>query len=177
MTEKLFFDTDCLSSFLWVKQENILLCLYPGKIIVPQEVFIELSNPGIPHIKSKIAALHENGSIKTKQILLGTEEYYTYYELAISPPKGEKIIGKGEAAALSLAKAYGGIIASNNLMDISKYIEKYELNHVTTGDILVSALNAGLIDEVTGNQIWSKMLSKQRILPTLSFSEYLKRFR
>ena len=54
-------------------------------------------------------------------------------------PKGEKIIGKGEAAAIALAKTYNGIIASNNLKDISKYIEKYNLEHVATGDILVAA--------------------------------------
>ncbi len=30
MTSQLFFDTDCLSAFLWVKEENILFKLYPG---------------------------------------------------------------------------------------------------------------------------------------------------
>ena len=34
MTDKLFFDTDCISAFLWVKEENILFKLYPGKIIL-----------------------------------------------------------------------------------------------------------------------------------------------
>lgn len=43
-----------------------------------------------------------------------TEEYNLFY--AILPPKGEKRIGKGEAA-VALAKAYDGILASNNLKD------------------------------------------------------------
>jgi hypothetical protein len=124
MTDKLFFDTDCISAFLWVKEENILFKLY--------------------------------------------------HELAFSPRKGEKIIGKGEAAAIALAKTYNGIIASNNLKDISKYVEKYGLEHVTTGDILVDALNKRYIDEETGNQIWNNMIRKQRMLPTATFSEYLK---
>lgn len=174
MTEQLFFDTDCVSFFLWVKQENILLNLYPGRIVLPQAVFAELSNPSIPHIKNKVISLCSNQDISTMDILIGTEEYNLYNELAISPAKGEAIIGKGEAAALSLAKVYGGIIASNNLKDISKYIDKYKLDHVTTGDILVSALNAGIIDEAVGNQIWINMLSKRRLLPTASFSDYLK---
>ncbi len=106
--------------------------------------------------------------------MLNTEEYRLYYELAIAPPKGEKIIGKGEAAAIALAKTYNGIIASNNLKDISKYIEKYELEHITTGGILVDALNEGYIDEHIGNKIWTNMISKRRMLPTTSFSEYLK---
>ncbi|WIV12206.1 hypothetical protein [Proteiniborus sp. MB09-C3] len=174
MTDKLFFDTDCISSFLWVKEENILLKLYPGKIILPRPVFNELSSPSIPHIKRKVSELCLSGDISTKEILVNTEEYNLYYELAIAPPKGEKVIGKGEAAAIALAKTYNGIIASNNLRDISKYIEKYGLEHVATGDILVAALNEGYIDETTGNQIWTNMIGKRRILPTATFTEYLR---
>lgn len=177
MTNKLFFDTDCISAFLWVKEENLLFKLYPGLIILPKAVFIELSNPSIPHIKRKVNELCLCGDLSTKEILVGTEEYKLYYELAISPPKGEKVIGKGEAAAIAFAKVYDGIIASNNLKDISKYIAKYKLEHITTGGILVEALNKGYIDEQTGNQIWTNMISKRRILPTASFTEYLKAFR
>ena len=174
MTSQLFFDTDCISSFLWVGEENILLKLYPGRIVLPQEVFDELSNPSIPHIKRKVTQLISNQDITTQRIYTDTEEFDLYYQLTIAPPKGEKVIGKGEAAAISLAKVYKGILASNNLKDVSKYIEKYNLDHVTTGDILVAALNKGYIDEATGNQIWSNMLAKKRRLPEASFSDYLK---
>lgn len=174
MTEQLFFDTDCFSSFLWVHAESILLRLFQGRIILPQQVVDELCNPSIPHIKSKVTNLMQKGDIATRQILTNTEEYILYYEMAISPPKGEMRIGKGEAAALALAKVYGGIIASNNIRDIDTYIRKFKLKHLTTGEILVSALGAGLINENTGNQIWSKMLLKRRLLPAPSFSDYLR---
>ena len=174
MTSDLFFDTDCLSSFLWVKNENILLQLYPGRIILPQQVFAELQNPKIPHIATMVKTLCSNGDISTKQILANTEEYSIYYDLAVSPPKGQTVIGKGEAAAIALAKTYRGIIASNNLRDICPYIEKYNLNHVTTGDIMVAALAAGLINEATGNTMWTNMLAKKRLLPTRTFSDYLQ---
>lgn len=173
MTEKLFFDTDCISAFLWVKEENILFKLYQGKIILPKPVFNELNNPSIPHIKRKVNELCLNGDVSTKEILLDTEEYKLYYELAISSPKGEKIIGKGEAAAIALTKTYNGIIASNNLKDIFKYIDKYNLEHITSGDILVEALNKGYIDEPKGNQIWKNMIAKRRMLPTDTFTDYL----
>lgn len=174
MTSKLFFDTDCISSFLWVKEENILFNLFPGRIVLPKEVFIELSNPSIPHIKRKVHELCANSDLTTKEILTNTDEYRLYYELAVAPPKGEKRIGKGEAAAIALAIAYGGILASNNLRDISKYIEKYNIEHIATGGILVSALKAGYIDEEMGNQIWNNMIIKRRSLPAISFSDYLK---
>ena len=174
MTSDLFFDTDCLSSFLWVKNENILLQLYPGRIILPQQVFAELQNPRIPHIANTVKTMCANGDISIKQILAKTEEYSIYYDLAVSPPKGQIVIGKGEAAAIALAKTYGGIIASNNLRDIYPYIEKYSLNHVTTGDIMAAALAAGLIDEAIGNTMWTNMLAKKRLLPNLTFSDYLQ---
>ncbi len=174
MTDRLFFDTDCISSFLWVKEENIILKLYPGRIVLPMQVYIELSNPSIPHIGRKVNQLCKNGKLSLKEILLGSKEYHLYHELAISSPKGEKVIGKGEAAAIALTKIYDGVLASNNLKDINKYVIKYELAHITTGDILVEALDAGYINEATGNQVWSNMIARRRMLPTDTFSSYLK---
>ena len=53
MTDKLFFDTDCISAFLWVKEENILFKLYPNRVVLPKQVFDELSNPSIPSHKEE----------------------------------------------------------------------------------------------------------------------------
>ena len=84
MTDSLYFDTDCLSAFLWVKAENILKTLYSGKIKIPQQVYNELSNPAINHLKMRLDS--------------------------------------GEAAAIALASAACGIVASNNMKDVSVYI-------------------------------------------------------
>ena len=171
----LFLDTDCISSFLWVCREDILLKLYKGRIIIPKQVFNELSNPKVPHIGKKVNCLLGNKDINVKEIMLDTNEYNYYQELTNPSKKGLKIIGNGEAAAISLSKANNGIIASNNLKDIMKYVKKFKLNHITTGDILIEALKAELINESDGNQIWGKMLLKKRKLPTLNFSDYLKK--
>lgn len=112
MTSPLFFDTDCFSSFLLVNQENILFRLYPGRILLPKQVYDELCKPCVPHIKRKTKELCLKGALSTKEILIDTKEYRLYYELAISPPKERRIIGKGEAAAIVLAKIYDGILAS-----------------------------------------------------------------
>ena len=47
LTEPLFFDTDCISAFLWVDNESILAKLFPGRIVIPKEVYDELSNPKV----------------------------------------------------------------------------------------------------------------------------------
>ncbi len=82
-----------------------------------------LTIPGIQRIikpryisyQKKIHILCSSGAVATMKIIMGTEEYKLFYEMALSPPKGEVVIGKGEAAALALAKAHKGIVAGNNL--------------------------------------------------------------
>ena len=87
--------------------------------------------------------------------------------------KGKKSIGRGEAGGIALAKTYNGILASNNYKDIAPYIEKYNLKHIDTGEILEEALKRNLITEADGNSIWNKMLAKRRKLPATTFSGYM----
>lgn len=172
MIDELFFDTDCLSAFLWINDINILHELYGGKIVLPEPVYQELSNPSIPHIKQRADIMISNKDVFVKTIDIDTEEYKLYVEL-VRGEKGQKSIGRGEAGGIALAKTYNGILASNNYKDIAPYIEKYNLKHIDTGQILVEALKRGLITEAEGNSIWSKMLAKKRRLPDNTFSDYL----
>ena len=174
MTDKYFFDTDCLSAFLWVRNENLLVKLYAGKIILPEQVYSELSHPRTPHLKKLTDALKNNGDILIESIEMDTEEYKIYCKLIINPDKGFKIIGKGEAAAIALAKTKGGILASNNMKDIQQYVEEYGLEHITTGDILIEALNKQYITENEGNIIWANMIAKNIKLPNNTFSEFMQ---
>jgi len=173
MTNNLFFDTDCISAFLWINDTNILHELYGGKIVFPEPVYQELSNPSIPHIKQRADMLISNKDASIKTIDTGTEEYKLYTSL-VRGKKGQKSIGRGEAGGIALAKTYNGILASNNYKDIAPYIQKYNLKHIDTGQILVKALRKGLITETDGNNIWKKMLEKKRKLPANTFSEYLE---
>ena len=172
MTDDLFFDTDCLSAFLWINDTSILHALYGGKIILPEPVYQELSNPSISHIKQRADVMINSKDASVKTIDIGTEEYKLYTEL-VRGKKGQKSIGRGEAGGIALAKTYNGILASNNYKDIAPYIEKYNLRHIDTGQILLEALKSGLITEVDGNNIWTKMLARKRKLPTKTFSDYL----
>ncbi len=172
----MFFDTDCLSAFLWINNINILQELYGGKIVIPEPVYHELCNPSIPHIKKRADSLLTNNTAIVQQIEIDKEEYRLYRSL-LNGSKEVKAIGKGEAAGIALAKVYKGILASNNYRDIAPYIEKYNLKHVDTGHILIEALEQEIITEVDGNIIWQQMISKNRKLPEVSFSEYLKKRR
>ena len=173
LIDSLFFDTDCISAFLWVNEEFLLSQLYPTKIVIPQEVYKELSNPSILWMKKRIDILVNQNIVIIENIDVDSDEYEIYYKLTQAPEGTHKIIGKGEAASISLAKKHGGILASNNLKDIKGYIDEFNLKHITTADILVEAYKKGLIDEKQGNQIWKNMLQKKRKIGGTSFSGYL----
>ena len=106
---------------------------------------------------------------------IASSEYQLYVQMTTDPENGYKIIDDGEAASIALAKEKDGILASNNLRDISFYIEKFGLKHITTGDILAEALEKGLITEDEGNAIWSSMMKKRRKLGADSFTEFLSK--
>lgn len=176
MTEPLFFDTDCISAFLWVNNESILSKLFPRRIIIPQEVYDELSHPGVNRVKglkAQVDIMVRSGAATIETIVVGTDTYRLYRKLTNSPDPGHRVIGRGEAASISLAKERNGILASNNLKDISVYVEEYGLLHVTTGDIMKMALDKGYIDEAQGNVIWANMIARRRKLGYATFSDYL----
>lgn len=146
LTSRVFIDTDCISAFLWVGTEHLLEKLYSGKIVIPQEVYDEINIPTIPHLKSRIDQLVAKGSAEIVSIDIGTEEYELYRNLTRNHDSN-KVIGKGEAASISLAKKHNGILGSNNLRDVQPYVEEFSLEHMTTGDILVEAFKAQFVTE------------------------------
>ena len=176
LTDKVFFDTDCLSAFLWTQNQSILPFLYPGKIVIPYQVYRELSNPNIRQLKERVDQMTRVKVAKVESIAVDTAEYDLYRKLTAHPDAGHKIIDDGEAAAIAMAKERNGILASNNLRDIEDYVNEFGIEHVTTGDIMKEAYRQGVITETEGNTIWSEMLAKKRWLGYASFTEFLDRF-
>ena len=177
MTEPLFFDTDCISAFLWVDEENILTEMLPERIVVPKPVYDELSHPGLNRIKAlktQLDTLIAAGQAKIETIMTDTKEHELYEKLILEPDCGHTYIGKGEAAAIALAKEKGGILASNNLKDVADYVREFGLLHITTGGIMKAALEKGILTEQQGNIIWKNMLAKRRKLGYASFSDFLQ---
>lgn len=169
----LYFDTDCLSAFLWVKNERILTQLYPGRIIVPKQVYDELSS--VPPLKKQIDSLLKRNEAELLAIVADTPEAALYEQLTGIPRPEHVCLGRGEAASLALSKVHNGVVASNNLRDITPYIAEFHLQHKTTGDILVEALDAGIISKDVGDSLWNSMLRKRRQLGAKSFAEFLHR--
>lgn len=172
LTDRFFFDTDCLSAFLWVRGESILSQLYLGRIILPAQVYDELKR--VPHLLARVDMMKNRGDLTVDSMEVGSIEYHDYLQMITTPEAGMRIIGKGEAAVIAMVKERGGVIASNNLKDVSSYVKKYGLEHITTGDILMQAMHSGIISEADGNDIWANMIRKRRMLPTATFTDYIK---
>lgn len=171
MINKYYFDTDCLSAFLWVNGESILEKLYPGQIVLPAQVYDEVSK--VPHLKERVDLVKRRRNLIIESMDFGSEEFNLYYEMITMPKEGLRIIGKGEAAGIAMAKCRCGTLASNNLRDVKYYVEKYNIKHITTGDILLKALELNMISEEDGNEMWKEMIKRRRMLPTRSFTEYI----
>ena len=120
MTEKYFFDTDCISAFLWVREESILVKLYAGRIILPAQVYHELRK--VPHLLARVDTLKNNGDLFVESMEAGSEEYNDYLQMTTLPEAGMRIIGRGEAAGIAMAKQRDGTLASNNLRDMRSHI-------------------------------------------------------
>jgi len=164
MTEPLFLDTDCLSTFLVVGRENLILQLYAGRIGIPRQVYAELAK--VRFMKDKVDALLKANRVVLYTIDAGTDAGALYLRLTAAPEEGFKVIGSGEAAAIVLSKEYNGILGSNNMRDILPYIELFGLQYRTSADIMVEAFEQHLINEGQGNVIWRDMIYRNRRLPT-----------
>ncbi len=103
MTKEYFFDTDCLSAFLWIRDTNILKELYGGRIIIPSPVYDELSNPCVPQLKRRTDQMIDDNVARVRQLETDTAEYELYDNLIRGNIDGMKI-GRGEAAGIALAK-------------------------------------------------------------------------
>ena len=78
MTEKIFFDSDCVSAFLWVERQSLLGLLYPGRIVIPDAVYRELSNPAVRQLRERIDKMLAMHFARLEHIDLRTEEYGLY---------------------------------------------------------------------------------------------------
>ena len=169
MTKPIFYDTDCLSSFLDINRIDLLKKEY-SKIIISTKVKDELLNNNTPKkIKKRIMPLIQEGYVEVKDLELGSDEFNQYYTF-ITDDKTENI-GKGELSIISLAIVKKGILASNNLEDVCYFVKKYNIEHITTSKIIVNCYEKGYLTFNEANDIWKELLKNPKH-PQMSFKEF-----
>ena len=168
--DKIYFDTDCLSSFLWTDSMHILISLYGNRVVVPTRVEQELKN--VEYLHEKLRALINRGLVKTETFAIGTDEFKIYGLLRTGDNQHPRI-DDGEAAVIALAKCNDATMASNNLRDIKYYIDYYKLNNITTADILFEAWQNNVIIKAEAEELWQRMRRKKRKFPYDTFEEWV----
>lgn len=169
--DKIYFDTDCLSSFLWTNSQSILVQLYGDRVFVPTLVLDEIRK--VPFLQGQLTRYLNTGLIQTENFGI-KDDPFNIYKLLILGDNEHPKIGQGEAAVIALAKCNEATMASNNLKDISYYIEYYNLNNITTADILHEAVQNNVITHLEADALWQKMILCRRNLPYQSYSEWLQ---
>lgn len=164
-----FYDADVLSCFLAIHDVSILKDLF-DKIVVPYDVFNELKRASF--LVNDLLDLINEGFIEVCDYT-ANRKMENFISSLSHGYLLDKCIGRGEASAIALTVEYNGILASNNTKDLIEAIKKFNIKRIKTGDILVKALDVGIITEDEGNDLWDKMLAKNRYLTADSFSDYL----
>ena len=159
-------DADFLSSFAWVNRLDILEGLYSKRMIVLEEVLVELRR--VPHLVSKVQQSIRNGHIRSETMFADSPE-----ALQLAKFIDEGRYGMGEASCMAYLTHHEGILGSNNLADVTHFCIKNKQPLLTTAKVLYEAYNTGYISLNEADEIWVKMLSKKQKLPAFSFSEYI----
>ncbi|HHV61696.1 MAG TPA: hypothetical protein GXX51_03525 [Firmicutes bacterium] len=110
-----FFDNDCLASFLWVQRTDIIDTLFKGRIRIPSEVIREIEKLQFTPSGSRVYGdlLKFIGGHTYAQVnMLVTSETFKIYRQLTGGHFGRRM-GSGEAAALAHAKQENGVVASN----------------------------------------------------------------
>ena len=163
----LLLDTDFVSSFAWVDRMDIIEGLYSGRMIVLEEVMVELERTR--HLGDLVCFSIMHGHIKRLEMMVGTAEALEYVRLSDTDR-----YGSGEAACMAFASCRGGIVASNNLKDVRRYCEERRIPLVTTSDVLVRVYEEGRLTLDETDALWREMVARRRRLPAVSFREYLE---
>jgi len=169
---KLVFDNDCLASFIWIHRLDILETLYEGRMYVPQIVVDEISflerSSKYKWVYEDLLAAIQKGTFNVIEINIGDKAFDEYNRFR----KQNK--GKGESAAIAIAKTMDNYTACNNLRDIRPFIDNGEINNIVTFDILYEYYineNKSIADI---EKIITDMRYKKRRLPDTRFEDYVR---
>jgi len=167
-----FFDNDCIASFLWIQRVDIVVDLFGTRIRIPSEVIRELER--LKHTKSGHTVYRDLQRFMSTHTYMQvsmpiTSDIYEMYQRLIDGHCGKRM-GSGEASVISHALQEHGIVASNNLKDVEPFCSKYNLELVSTEDILVAAVIQKVISFEVGEKTWSDMVNKKRKLPAYGFT-------
>ena len=170
----IFYDSDVLVCFLEIDEYEFLQKLF-SKIILPKKVYDELTRKRTPkNIKDNLKYLIEQNFVEIREIEFASKEYLNYNCISKGywSKNGEEI-GSGESAAIALAIENDGIVASNNLKDITDICSDFNIPIITAPILLTFALEMKIYSKTQIDMVWEKIMNNTyQKLPKQTFKEY-----
>ena len=174
INNKVYFDTDCLSAFLWLNEVSSLVLLFGNNIVIPRGVYDELCK--IHTFKSIIDSYINKQIMSIVDIEYDSREMQIYLKLT-TKDSHYKVFGRGEAEVISHAVCNSKKMASNNLSDVEDYVKYYNLINYTIVDLLEMLIIDGLktVDEV--EIMWKDLKTKNFKIPGKTYNDFLLNYK
>ena len=161
----ILLDADVVRHFLNGGRIHQLSAIFPGRFVMLDKVKNELC--------------------RSKGLATPVTNFLNMFKIPIIPfPANGDIIkeyaqltkkfGEGESACIAVARFQNEFIASSNLRDIKAYCIQYGITYYTTMDLLVKAMNKGILTEKECDDFITDVKAKGSKLPCNTMKEFLK---
>lgn len=164
--KRILLDSDVIVHLFKAEQLSLLQQLYPNRILLLDIVYEEL-------LKNPTIRAHVQNLIIFKQVRLfifpvGDSEILKEYNHL----KQSK--GKGESACMAVCRHKKNILASSNLKDIKSYCAQYDIEYLTTMDLLAISYIKEVISAADADLAIYNVKSKGSKLPNYDkIEEYI----
>lgn len=161
----ILLDSDVVRHFLNGNRIHQLSAIFPNRFVMLDKVKNELC--------------------RSKSLITPVSNFLSMFKIPIITfPANKDIIkeyaqlmkkfGEGESACMAVARFQNEFIASSNLKDIKAYCTQHAITYYTTMDILVEAINKGILTEKECDDFITDVKAKGSRLPCDTMKEYMK---
>lgn len=161
----ILLDADVVRHFINGSRIFDLQKIYPKRFVMLEKVKDELCRS-----KSLETVINNFISMTSLPLMPFPKELNIIKEYALL----KKSFGDGESACMAVAKFQKQYIASSNLKDIKAYCEVNSIVYMTTMDILLEALEKGIMSEIECDKFIIDVKAKGSKLPVNTMAEYYK---
>lgn len=166
--KKILLDSDVIRHFIKGDRLLELPKIFPNRLVVLRNVKEELCrSKNLVVIVTNFIAFSK---IEEMDFPTNDKQVLKAYAELIAEGRGD-----GESSIMAVARYHKHIIASSNLKDIKFYCAEFEITYLTTMDILVLALEQGVLTEAECDFFIYKVKSSGSKLPVNSMNEYQKK--
>lgn len=161
----LIIDNTVLGNLHSADQLSLITELFSCEVWIPREVVLE--GFGRRDLSKEIKRVFSDEYIYASNTIEELDQFSKLYN---------RMKDAGDAAVITLSFIHGGTICTDNLSDFEYYVERYEIDLMTTIGVLHLAHKENAITRNEGQGFIDKMIQDGNKLPVKSFEEIISFF-